>query len=345
MIKPGNPANYSTPLAPLYVFCSSEVLLLQEVVDELRQSARAQGYTEREIYDVGPHFSWAHVIASQQSMSLFGDQKIIELRISSGKPGKEGGEAIKNIINNLSDDVLLIVTLPRLDKASKSSVWFKALSSAAGRNLTDIGNIELNQLPAWIKERLSRHQQSVSPDTLQWLAMQFEGNLLAAHQEIQKLALLYPAGEISEDDVHESVLNVARYDAFKITEAILAGDVARTSRMIEGLKAEGESIVPIIWSITNDIRTLTSFKIQMEAGDSLTYLMKQNRIWGLREKLIPKVLPRLPLNYLKRALLRTSDLDRMAKGLDKSDPWDATLHLATQISQRIAKTAQTRQVR
>ena len=335
---------FSTPLAPLYVFCSDEVLLLQEAIDELRQTARAEGFSEREIYNVEGHFAWHNVIASQQSLSLFGDKKIIELRIPSGKPGKDGGDALKYVVNNLSDDIVVIISLPRLDKTSKSSVWFKALSAAAGRQVFEIGTVELSQLPAWIATRLRRNRQSVSAETLQWLATQFEGNLLAAHQEIQKLALLYPAGEIPEDEVRESVLNVARYDMFKLTEAMLAGDVARTSRMIEGLRAEGESIVPIVWALTDEVRKLNLFKTQTEAGEYLPNLLRQNRVWGLREKLIPQALPRLSNDFLKSALRRTGDLDRMAKGLDKTDPWDATLRLANQIALKIG-TAPSRKTR
>ena len=258
--------SFATPLAPLYVFCSDEVLLLNESIDALRQAARAEGFSEREVYTVEPHFKWYEIIASQQSLSLFGDKKIIELRIPTGKPGKDGGDALKEIMRNLSEDVLLIISLPRLDKTSKSSVWFKALAEAAGRNVHDIASIELSKLPAWIQARLKRNHQSVSADTAQWMANQLEGNLLAAHQEIQKLALLHPAGEIPENVVHEAVLNVARYDMFKLSEAVLAGDVARTCRMIEGLKAEVESIVPIVWALTNEVRTLLSLKNETDDG-------------------------------------------------------------------------------
>ena len=328
---------FGTPLAALYVFCSDEVLLLQESIDELRQTARAQGFSEREVYTVEPHFKWYEVIASQQSLSLFGDKKIIELRIPTGKPGKDGGDALKEIVHNTSEDVLLIISLPRLDKASKSSVWFKALADAAGRNLHDIASIELSKLAAWINARLKRNNQSVSADTAQWMATQFEGNLLAAHQEIQKLALLHPAGEIPDETVRAAVLNVARYDMFKLSEAVLAGDVARTCRMIEGLRAEGESIVPIVWSLTNEVRTLLTFKIESENGGYLPALMKQNRIWGAREQLIPRALPRLSSKFLNRCLARTADLDRMSKGMDQGEPWAATLQLATTMAIRIAK--------
>ena len=322
---------------PITVLCSDEALLVQEHVDAWRAHARMAGFSEREVFSVEGHFNWAAVLDAQRSLSLFGDKKIIELRIPTGKPGKDGGDALKEIVRNTSEDVLLIISLPRLDKASKSSVWFKALADAAGRNLHDIASIELNKLAAWINARLKRNNQSVSADTAQWMATQFEGNLLAAHQEIQKLALLHPAGEIPDETVRAAVLNVARYDMFKLSEAVLAGDVARTCRMIEGLRAEGESIVPIVWSLTNEVRTLLTFKIESENGGYLPALMKQNRIWGAREQLIPRALPRLSSKFLNRCLARTADLDRMSKGMDQGEPWAATLQLATTMAIRIAK--------
>ncbi len=294
--------------------------------------------TELVVYTVEPHFRWYEVIASLQSLSLFGDKKIIELRIPTGKPGKEGSDALKTIVDNTSEDVVLIITLPRMDKTSKSSVWFKALSQAAGRHVYEIANIEVNQLPTWINARLKFNQQSVSKETAQWLTTQFEGNLLAAHQEIQKLALLHPTGAIADEAVREAVLNVARYDMFKLSEAVLAGDAARTCRMLEGLKAEGESIVPIVWSLTNEVRTLLTLRTETDKGGYLPDLLKQNRIWGARDPLISRALPRLSAHFLRRCLQRTADLDRMSKGMDKSDPWDATLRLANQMATTIAKT-------
>ena len=321
---------------PITVLCSDEALLVQEHVDAWRAHARMAGFSEREVFSVEGHFNWAAVLDAQRSLSLFGDKKIIELRIPTGKPGKEGGEAIKSMCAQLSDDVAIMVTLPRMDKTSKNSVWFKQLSQHA--TPIDIGTIGEAQLPRWLSERLKQQNQSASPAALQLMAQQFEGNLVAAHQEILKLALLFPEGLISDDDIRNSIFNVARYDVFSLSESLLTGDVARVCRMIEGLQAEGESIVLVLWSLTEDVRAMTRLKSDMDNGGHLPSLMREQRIWGPREKLMPNALRALSSTFLKNALQRTADLDRMAKGLSKGNPWEATLQLASQIALRISKT-------
>lgn len=321
------------PIQPLTVICSDEPLLVQEQVDQWRSDARTQGYTEREVFTVEGHFNWAGVLDAQRSLSLFGDRKIIEIRIPTGKPGKEGADALKTLCNQLSDEVCIMVTLPKLDKATKSSVWFKQLSQSV--NPIEINNIALAQLPRWIADRLKRQNQTASPTALHTMAQQFEGNLIAAHQEIAKLGLLFPTGVLSDEDIHNSIFNVARYDVFSLSESLLSGDVARLCRMIEGLRAEGEAIVLVLWSLTEDIRALTRLKLAVEAGGNLSQLMRDMRIWGVREKLMPQAVRALPSNFLKNALKRTAELDRMAKGLTKGDPWDSTLQLASQVALRI----------
>lgn len=319
----------------LTVICSDETLLVQEAVDDWRTRARAAGYTEREVFDIEGRFNWAGVRDALQSLSLFGDKKIIELRLPSGKPGKDGGDALKAICANLPDDVCIMLTLPRLDKTAKSSVWFKALQSNA--EVIDINSVALAQLPRFLSERLKANGQNASPAALQLMSQQFEGNLIAANQEIQKLALLFPTGALSDDDIHKSVFNVARYDVFSLSEALLAGDVPRVCRMIEGLKAEGESIVLVLWALTEDVRTLTALKIEVQDGGNIHHLMRTYRVWGAREKVMPAAVTALGLPFLKNALARTHELDKLAKGLAKGDVWEATLQLASQIALRIGK--------
>ncbi|MGL4767664.1 MAG: DNA polymerase III subunit delta [Formosimonas sp.] len=324
-------------MKPLTVICSDETLLAQEAVDAWRTRARAAGYSEREVFDIEGRFNWAVVLDAMRSMSLFGDKKIIELRLPSGKPGKDGGDALKAICNELSADVSLMLTLPRLDKTAKTSTWFKALQNAG--EVVDIANVALAQLPRFLSERLKANGQNASPAALQLMSQQFEGNLIAANQEIQKLALLFPQGALSDDDIQKSVFNVARYDVFTLSEALLAGDVARVCRMIEGLKAEGEAIVLVLWALTEDVRTLTALKTEVQDGGNIHHLMRSHRVWGAREKVMPNAVAALGLPFLKNALIRTHELDKLAKGLAKGDPWEATLQLASQIALRISKRA------
>lgn len=320
-------------MSMLTVICSDETLLVQEAVDQWRNRARADGFNEREVLDVEARFNWAILRDAQHSGSLFGDKKIIELRLPSGKPGKDGGEALKQMCAHLSSDVRIMLTLPRLDKTAKSSVWFKALNSNA--DVLDIAAVGLAQLPRFIAERLKHNQQTASPAALQLMAQQFEGNLIAAHQEIQKLALLFPTGALSDDDIQKSIFNVARYDVFSLSEALLSGDVARVCRMIEGLRAEGESIVLVQWALIEDIRTLTALKIDVQNGGNIHHLMREKRVWGAREKVMPTAVNALSLVFLKNVLARTFELDKITKGLSKGDAWHTTLQLASQIAMRI----------
>ena len=245
---------------PLYVLHGDEPLLQQEAQDAIRAAAREQGYTERSSHTVaGAHFDWSAVLAAGGSLSLFADKQIVEIRIPSGKPGKDGSAALQQIAQSArgNDSTLTIVLLPRLDKATRTGAWFGALESAGAS--VQIDPVERAQLPQWIAQRLAAQGQRVvageeGQRTLQFFADRVEGNLLAAHQEIQKLALLYPQGELAPAQVEAAVLNVARYDVFKLSEAVLAGQVLRAQRMLDGLQAEGEAEVLVHWALAEDIR-------------------------------------------------------------------------------------------
>lgn len=324
-------------LAPLYVITSDEHLLALEAADKIRRTAKAQGFYEREILTVERSFKWGALLAANQSQSLFGDKKLIDLRIPTGKPGKDGGQALQDYVANLSPDNLTLITLPKLDWATQKAAWVGSLQQAAV--YIDIPLVERNQLPGWISMRLSMQQQSADRQSLDFIADRVEGNLLAAHQEIQKLALLHPPGKLSFEQIHDAVLNVARYDVFKLNEAMLAGDVARLVRMLNGLKGEGEALPLVLWAMAEEIRTLLKLKSGMAQGRPLSALLKEYRIWGPREKLMDPALRRVSLANLRAALQEASQVDKMVKGLRAKafagDPWDALLQLGL----RVAKAA------
>ncbi|MDP1976530.1 DNA polymerase III subunit delta [Undibacterium sp.] len=324
-------------LAPLYVITSDEHLLALEAADKIRRTAKAQGFYEREILTVERSFKWGALLAANQSQSLFGDKKLIDLRIPTGKPGKDGGQALQDYVTNLSPDNLTLITLPKLDWATQKAAWVGSLQQAAV--YIDIPLVERNQLPGWINTRLSLQQQSADRQSLDFIADRVEGNLLAAHQEIQKLALLHPPGKLSFEQIHDAVLNVARYDVFKLNEAMLAGDVARLVRMLNGLKGEGEALPLVLWAMAEEIRTLLKLKSGMAQGRPLSALLKEYRIWGPREKLMDPALRRVSLANLRAALQEASQVDKMVKGLRAKafagDPWDALLQLGL----RVAKAA------
>jgi DNA polymerase-3 subunit delta len=321
-------------LAPLYVITSDEHLLALEAADKIRRTARAQGYSERDVLTVERNFKWGELLAANQALSLFGDKKLIELRIPGGKPGKDGSAALQNYAKELNPDNLTLITLPKLDWQTAKSAWVTSLQQSAV--YIEIPNVERNQLPGWIGMRLSSQNQSADRQSLDFIADRVEGNLLAAHQEIQKLGLLYPPGKLTSDQVIDAVLNVARYDVFKLSEAMLAGDPARLVRMLEGLKGEGEALPLVLWAVSEEIRTLLKLKTGMAQGRPLGALLKEYRIWGPRERMMEPALRRIPLPALEAALQEAAQVDRMVKGLRAKqfagDAWDAMLQLALRVA-------------
>jgi DNA polymerase III subunit delta len=330
-------------LAPLYTLHGDEPLLIQEAADAIRAAARAQGYTERTVHTVaGAHFDWSEVLAAGGSLSLFADRQIVEIRLPSGKPGKEGSPALQQLAESApgNESTLTMVLLPRLDRMTKSGAWFSALDSN-GVTL-QVDPIERQALPQWIAHRLARQAQRVTTGqegqrTLQFFADRVEGNLLAAHQEIQKLALLYPEGELGFDQVESAVLNVARYDVFKLSEAVLAGQAARVQRMLDGLRAEGEAEVLVHYTLAEDIRALKRVKDAMAAGRPLPMALREQRVWGLKERLFERVLPRLTATSLDNLLHSAHLVDGVVKGLKvpdwPADGWQALHRLAMQLCQ------------
>ena len=327
-------AHLAKTLAPLYVIASDEHLLALEAADKVRRAARASGYSERDVLTVERTFKWGELLAANQALSLFGDKKLIELRIPTGKPGKDGSAALQAYAKDLSPDNLTLVTLPKLDWQSAKASWVTSLQQAAV--YIDIPTIERAALPNWIGQRLAAQQQSADRQSLDFIADRVEGNLLAAHQEIQKLGLLHEPGKLTFEQIHDAVLNVARYDVFKLSEAMLAGDPARLVRMLEGLKGEGEALPLVLWAVSEEIRTLLKLKAGMEQGRPLGALLKEHRIWGPRERMMDPALRRLSLPVLEAALQDAAQVDKMVKGLRAKayagDAWDAMLQLALKVA-------------
>lgn len=334
-------AHLSRGLAPLYVITSDEHLLAMEAADRIRARARAAGFSEREVLVAERYFKWGELLAANQAMSLFGDRKLIELRIPGGKPGKEGGQTLQAYAAEFASaadagDTLTLVTLPKLEWQARKSAWVSALQQHAV--YIDIPNVERHQLANWIGQRLAAQGQSADKAALEFMVERVEGNLLAAHQEIRKLALLYPEGRLSAEQVQDAVLNVARYDVFKLSEAMLSGDVGRVARMLDGLKGEGEALPLVLWAVTEEIRTLLKLKLGTAEGRPLALLLKEYRIWGPRERLMAPALSRVRLATLEDALGKAAQVDRMIKGLRAKDfagdAWDAMLQLALAVARK-----------
>ena len=329
--------NSAASFKSLYIFCGDEPLLMMEAMDQLRATAKKMAYTDREVLLQERGFDWSALLSAGQTMSLFGDKRWVELRIPTGKPGRDGAEALKQFSAQIESqavgpegpDTIFCIILPKLDGKTKTSAWFSALDEAG--MAIQLDSLDRTQLPQWIAGRLKKQGQEVQsgPEgqrALAFIAEQVEGNLIAAHQEIQKLGLLYPAGVITEEQIRSAILKVARYNLFELTEAMLAGDLPRLNRMLDGLKGEGEPLVLILWSVTEELRILSKLKAASDAGESVQNLMRTNRIWGNKERLYPMALKRVQPLRLRRAMQVAAGLDRQAKGLHAAelpaDPWD-----------------------
>jgi len=280
------------------------------------------------------------VLAAAQAMSLFAERQFIEIRIPGGKPGKDGSEALQRYAQAAPDDVLTLVTLPRLDKTQLSSAWFMALD---GQGVSiRVEPVERRMLPAWLAQRLKAQGQSVPEGedgqrALAFFADRVEGNLLAAHQELQKLALLHPKGELTLEHIEAAVLDVARFDVFKLSEAVLSGNVPRLLRMLDGLEAEGEAAVLVHWNLAEDARALARVRAALDAGRPLPMAMREARVWGAKERLIERIAPRLETAQAGRLVQAAQVCDGLVKGLRHpdwpGDPWAALRRFALMLAE------------
>jgi DNA polymerase-3 subunit delta len=329
------PRHLSKGLGSLYVVHGEALLLAIEAADVIRAAAREAGYSEREVIIAEQHFKWAELRNSAQSMSLFSSRKVIDLRIPSGKPGVEGAQALVEHCEHLNPDTLTLISLPRLEGTAMKSKWFAALEQHG--TVVSADEVSLAALPTWIAARMKRQGQSTDPDTLTFLAQRVEGNLLAAFQEIQKLALLFPAGPLTFEQVKDSVMDVARYDVFKLSEAMLAGDAERYARILDGLHAEGTATVLILWAVAEDIRTLAKVARAMQQSGNLANALRDARVWGVRQKLVERAVRRFTPAFAERALRQAALIDKLIKGLRHGDVWDELLQLGVRCARAGAR--------
>jgi len=313
------PQHLEQGLKPLYVLTGDEPLAQRESLDAIRSKARKSGFDERTSLIVERNFNWQQIAAFGQSISLFASLRLLEINIPSGKPGIEGSKALQALAAQAMQDTVVVVILPAIDWRDQKSSWYMALEQASV--FMSLQEVEAAQLPQWISKRLTLQKQSTDAETLDFIAHQVEGNLLAAHQEIQKLGLLYPEGAIAGGDVREAVLNVSRYDAFQLGEAVLSGDTERTVRILQGLQDEGAQPVavmnPLLWAI----KPLVKIKQAEARGENLASALQQAKVFGERQALAKRAVSRLSLRQLQAALQKLADIDKTAKGVMHGDAW------------------------
>lgn len=325
-------AHLERKLAPLYVIHGDEPLFAIEAGDAIRAAARRAGCEEREVLVADPAFRWDAFLAANANLGLFGARKMVDLRIPSGKPGTEGAKALEAYARSPNPDHLTLVTLPKLERSAQQSAWFAALSAAGV--VVAVYPLDRGELPAWIAARLARARQRASPETLAFLADRCEGNLLAARQEIEKLALLLPEGELAHDAVLHAVADVARYDVFDLSEACLGGDAARALKIIAALEAEGEGLPLLLWQVGEDVHALAAVLEAAAAGTPVGAAVRSVRVWGRRQAALERAARRVQPAAIAPMLRALAALDALAKGLGRGNAWDELRTLAMALAGR-----------
>jgi DNA polymerase-3 subunit delta len=313
-------AHLARGLAPLYVVHGDEPLLAIEAGDAIRSAARADGCEEREVLVVEPGFKWDAFSAASRNLGLFGTRKLVDLRIPSGRPGIDGARVLEDCAANPAPDTTVLVTLPRLDRAASDSAWFTALEQAG--IAVEVYPLERADLPRWIASRLQRQKQTASAETLQFLADTTEGNLLAARQELEKIGLLLPQGELEQAAVENAVADVARFDVFQLSEAWLSGDAARACRILAALENEGEGVPLLLWQLGEDLHALAAVLTSTAEGTPVGVAVKTARVWGKRQSAMERAARRVVPASIPALLARLARLDALAKGIGRGSVWD-----------------------
>jgi DNA polymerase III subunit delta len=300
-------------LSPVYLLAGEELLVL-EAADALRAQARKLGYTERDVLDVGAHFDWDELARAAAGMSLFATRRLLDLRLPTGRPGTEGAKAITEFCANPPPDVSLLITAVEWSNKHEGA-WTKQVDSAG--SVVVFNAPRPNEWQAWIGARLASRGVTASPDAVSLLAERVEGNLLAAAQEIDKLAVLHGQGKINADEMEHLVADSARFDAFKLTDAALGGEGARALRILDGLHAEGDELIALMGWLVNQLQ----LALRLANAHDFAAQARAERLWPAREQLFRKALRRAPREHWMQCLARAARIDRIAKGREAGDAW------------------------
>ncbi|WP_426415938.1 DNA polymerase III subunit delta [Aestuariirhabdus sp. LZHN29] len=307
-------------IAPLYIVSGDDPLQQQECCDSIRRAARDQGISEREMMHAEGNFDWSDLLESANSLSLFADRKLIELRVPNGKPGDKGSKALVAYAENASPDNTLLLVLPKLDVSAQRSKWFKSVDKV-GISI-QLWPIDATALPGWIQQRLAAAGLTSTADAVQILADRVEGNLLAAQQEIEKLKLLANGQHVDAETVNSAVSDSARYDIFSLVDSSLAGDATHSARMLNGLRAEGSEPTVILWALTRELRSMATMARLQQQGQGIEQILKSQRVWEKRKQPVRKALIRLSERDWRNLLRHAARIDRTIKGLEAGNVWD-----------------------
>lgn len=312
-------ARVSESLKAIYVIHGEETLIKLESADAIRAAARKAGYSEREHFVVEAHFDWSVITQSSDNLSLFATQRIVEITVNTAKPSVDAGNFFANIANDPPPDTLFIINLPKLDRTATDSAWFSACDRAGVTVAAPL--VDRDQLPRWVKSRLTNAGFDPAREAVELLAERCEGNLLAAKQEIEKLALLVKPGKLAVEDVIDAVTDVARYDVSELSEAFLRGDLPRYGRVLAGLHAEGEQAPRLSWQLAEDVHALGSIFMNRREGVPMMQALRNARVWGKRQKAMEVAADRIDPRRVAALLKTCATLDAQSKGQAAGDAW------------------------
>ncbi|GAB2492118.1 DNA polymerase III subunit delta [Arenimonas alkanexedens] len=311
------------PLRPVYLVTGGEPLLVQEAADAIRARAREEGYSEREIFDVEGSFDWDSLARGIASLSLFATRRVFDLRLPTGKPGKDGSEAIREYCANPPPDTVLLITAQDWSRGHAGK-WSEAIAKAG--HLLPIYPLKTHELGDWLLRRLRSRGLVATPDAVQRLADRVEGNLLAAAQEVDKLALLVgggrgPAAEaIDVEKMDQLVADSSRFDVFKLVDAALAGDTVRAVRMLAALRAEGDQVAGLMPMVAKEVLALCAIARAAESGNVMS-AMRDARVWESKQAMYRRAIERHPPSRWEAFAAECGAIDRAAKGRGEGDPW------------------------
>ena len=328
-------------LARVYLVSGDEPLQAEECCDAIRAQARAAGYSEREVMNAAKDFDWSSLAQAAHTLSLFAQQRLLEVRIATGKPGDAGSTALCAYASDPAPDTILLVICPKLDAQTQKSKWFNALEQAGVT--VQVWPVSAVEMPAWITRRMIAKGMQVSTDAAALLAERVEGNLLAAVQDIEKLYLLHGPVRIDLDALTQAVADSARYDIFEFVDTALRGDAQRTARMLTGLRGEGAEPVLLLWALTKELRSLAGMAYDCQSGISTEQALVKYRVWDKRKLPVIHALQRHKLAAWQGWLRMASRIDRTIKGQYRGNVWDDLLQMSLEIAGvRLIKDGQTR---
>ena len=316
-------AQLNQGVRPLYLLFGAEILLVEEALDQIRAYAKDNGFTERIRHTVESGFDWTLLHEQSQSMSVFAEKRLIEIRLPTGKPGDKGGKALIHFSQNLSVDTTLVIISGAIDKRSQSTKWFKALEENG--LAVECPDIPTDRLPDWISQRMGTKGLKHDVDAVNFLSQLVEGNLLAAAQEINLLALLYPNETITTDVVRNTIADHARFNVYGLVDACLGGSANRVTRILQSLKRDQTEPVVILWALARDSRIMCQLSEARDSGEHPQSLFRRFGIWSSRNALVNAALKRLSRRQWQNILRRIGRADLMVKGrtpLQRKDIWE-----------------------